>query len=599
MVLVLLLFIPQLCSALSLTAQQRRSQHDTLSTKPELLPRGAVPDGVWWTLYGLRNTLQLPECASDACLNAEVLAEKCGSMQCTVSIFWGSFCLSQAFLINSTCAQGGGIFNYTTCSESCTLSRERPLLLQWFNQTWGNAAWEEGGALPANWTTLLSPVYDDLLPWKWAVHGGTGSKCPSSSEKLGAFAAINVAMALAVPLLGRRTIVNKITFGMLGRKDTATFMLLGPLGGVLHILSNMVNAFLVNKTSGLSSKQVAELIFLWDTRPRFGWFIALSLTGYQSPQQLYLASGASIMLAELIMQLCSMYAMGYTAQHARLQGFYTGDGRVQTHPQGIDALIMYAGAILWLVVMVFAFAACFLPVREIYEYVFDSLRGDYREFARILELVRRNWPGWVAKQRRNGERGQREQNVSRRSERRVDGLDIQTPTIVETPGTEWIRDRLSYCRMTRGAVKDGLARLDPSGVYDSAKEVSIWHETLQSLATECESISKTLLEEAKYAGGEDPQDPNWISHNYTEDIFGATAKYHYSSQFASLAKQCEEDISKCKELGDLIRKRKAVLTISWVLLPALLVAWIAQWLFWTGFVKLMGDRYAYPPLESI
>jgi len=118
------------------------------------------------------------------------------------------------------------------------------------------------------------------------------------------------------------------------------------------------------------------------------------------------------------MQLCSMYAMGYTAQYARLQGFYTGDGRVQTHPQGIDALMMYAGAILWLVVMVFAFAACFLPVREIYEYVFDSLRGDYREFSRILELVRRNWPGWVAKQRRNGERGQREQNVSRRSKRR-------------------------------------------------------------------------------------------------------------------------------------------------------------------------------------
>ena len=97
--------------------------------------------------------------------------------------------------------------------------------------------------MPANWTTLLSPVYDDLLPWKWEVHGGPGSKCPSTSEKLGAFAAINVAMALAVPLLGRRTIVNKITFGMLGRKDTATFMLLGPLGGVLHILSNMVCLF--------------------------------------------------------------------------------------------------------------------------------------------------------------------------------------------------------------------------------------------------------------------------------------------------------------------------------------------------------------------
>ena len=354
----------------------------------------------------------------------------------------------------------------------------------------------------------------------------------------------------------------------------------------------MVNAFFVNKTSGLSSKQVAELIFLWATRPRFGWFIALGLTVYQSPQQLYLASGASIMLAELIMQLCSMYAMGYTAQHARLQGFYTGDGRVQTHPQGIDALMMYAGAILWLVAMVFAFAACIQPVMEIYEYVFDSLGGDRWEFARILELVpRRNGPGWVARQRRNGDRGgQREHNVDSRSERRVNDLDIQTPTIEETPGSEWIRDRLSHCRMTRGTVKDGLARLDPSDVYDSAKEVSIWHETLQSLATECESISKTLLEEAKNAGGEDPQDPNWISHNDTEDIFGTTSKHHYSSQFASLAKQCEEDIAECKELGDLIRKRKAVLTISWVLLPALLVAWIAQWLFWTGFVKLMGDR---------
>ncbi|KAH6666630.1 hypothetical protein B0J14DRAFT_705126 [Halenospora varia] len=74
--------------------------------------------------------------------------------------------------------------------------------------------------LRSNWTSLLKVQPDEFPPWYWGVKTKTPSTnsvtlnssmdqtehlCPSKAAKLGAFAAVNVAMVLIVPLVGRRT----------------------------------------------------------------------------------------------------------------------------------------------------------------------------------------------------------------------------------------------------------------------------------------------------------------------------------------------------------------------------------------------------------
>jgi hypothetical protein len=229
------------------------------------------------------------------------------------------------------------------------------------------AGWD---GLPKNWTSLLSVQEWELLPWSWQVranndqashHNGTFNKsgsatCPSTAAKLTAFAAANIAMAILVPIVGRRDVMKKLTRGFCGRRGSWMWIIVGPLTVVLHIVSNTVGALLIRSTPGYQDIDVGQLILLWCTRPRMAWMV-IALIPWQAKNAIYFSVAASSILSEAILQILGSVYMGIATAYAGRQKFYRV-GRLRHVPHGTDALVMYAGSLLWLVMIIFALVAC-------------------------------------------------------------------------------------------------------------------------------------------------------------------------------------------------------------------------------------------------
>jgi len=133
-----------------------------------------------------------------------------------------------------------------TCSNSCHHWWERGELANWMYTTCSMV--DQWTGLPADWRHLYYPLREDLIPWHWNLSwsppsqkSGTSTKraaetparphCPSTGAKLGAFAAVNNAMAIIMPILGRRSVIFFVMFGLLGKPD----MLLWWISGILTL----------------------------------------------------------------------------------------------------------------------------------------------------------------------------------------------------------------------------------------------------------------------------------------------------------------------------------------------------------------------------
>jgi hypothetical protein len=284
---------------------------------------------------------------------------KCSSQRCEVNDT--GICLPGTY-IDRECFCSTLNFE-TTCNRSCKLIPERKEYLHWLNKTCSNLTDWEG--LPGNWTLLLRPQFEDLFPWHWHVKVQLNATlrlpndnrvplrhCPSNSAKLGAFAAVNAAMAFATPLLGRRILVHKVTFGMLGRPNSPLWVLTAFIVVGLQVGSNYLNYRIIRDTEGFSGSGSPSLVLLWCSRPPLAW-LAVLLIPIQASQAMYFSVAASSLLAELILQLLGSYYMGLTANFAYRQGFYKFRAISHLHHENY-ALLMYAGALLWLIVVFFA-----------------------------------------------------------------------------------------------------------------------------------------------------------------------------------------------------------------------------------------------------
>ncbi|KAM7212645.1 hypothetical protein V8F06_011973, partial [Rhypophila decipiens] len=186
--------------------------------------------------------------------------------------------------------------------------------------------------------------------------------CPSPESNLGVFAAVNLAMLLLTPILGRRTVVAKLSFGVLGKAHSQGWILMGPITACMHTAANLINVALIRATPGYESASVAMLTMLWFTRPRLAWLV-IALVVFQADEAMYLSCAATTLTAEILLQLLTAYVMGSVANHARRQSFYSlshGRDILEAVPRGGgDALAMDAGALLWhvvVVVMIYAVA---------------------------------------------------------------------------------------------------------------------------------------------------------------------------------------------------------------------------------------------------
>ena len=85
--------------------------------------------------------------------------------------------------------------------------------------------------------------------------------------------------------------------------------------------------------------------------------MVIALIPWQAKSAIYFSVAASSILSEAILQTLGSVYMGIATAYAGRQKFYRV-GRLTHVPHGTDALVMYAGSLLWLVMIVFALVAC-------------------------------------------------------------------------------------------------------------------------------------------------------------------------------------------------------------------------------------------------
>jgi hypothetical protein len=261
--------------------------------------------------------------------------------------------------------------SYKSCGGTCHDFENRITYVHWLHDMCGGE--DDWHGLPHKWHRLARPSRTDMIPWRWNVkpqkHLGTHpsesekveAKCPSNDMKLGSFVIANIATLLAIYFF-QRTVANRSALGFLSRSDSSSWVLSGLAIAALHILANWFIALVVQNTLGYENVPAFELMLLLLTTPRLAWLPVL-LVGGQPVKAIDLSTAAPSIFAETILQLVASYYMFMTFNYGREHKFYLG--ALEGANGGDSAKIMYAGAILWLLVIVAALVQGMRAIRSI------------------------------------------------------------------------------------------------------------------------------------------------------------------------------------------------------------------------------------------
>ena len=307
-----------------------------------------------------------------ACANA--MATSCPSLY---SVVLNS---SNAFEANYFICHG--VLN-ASCPGLCTDGRES---VEWINWVFSSCAGFSffNKKLWLGYPKLESAAYDSLLPWSWRIQSTDPSyPCPSNGQKLISFAVINILMSICNLILGRRDVVNWLTYNKWGQKDSYPyFWVFSSLVTVsLALLANFINALLVKKAPGFENVPLGALALFWFTRPRLAW-MATALVRIQQDDQIYTSLAASSLAAEIILQALGSIYIGTTAAYGIHNGFFNA-GRLKNIIHGIDAQVMYVGALIWLASVWLFYAR----VIWIYTGIATILRAVCRKVILILGIL--------------------------------------------------------------------------------------------------------------------------------------------------------------------------------------------------------------------
>ncbi|KAL2845125.1 hypothetical protein BJX68DRAFT_242344 [Aspergillus pseudodeflectus] len=296
-----------------------------------------------------------PMCFADMPKQVIDLTDQCATDACEVDS--SGYCnvrraVDRACFCNS--------ISYDSCKGSCQVFENRIDYVQWLHGLCGKVADWHG--LPENWRKLAVPTPTDMIPWKWTVQPSNDSNisnvgqsklldpqegCPWNEWTLGSIAIVNMATILTAMLVRIRG-KNRTIAGDLRISQPWSWFSKGVLIAALQLLVNGVNSLLVQNTPGYEDVPAIQLMLLWCSLPRLLWPIILLLS-LQPLGAREVSPAASLFFAETILQTLSSYYILMTVNYGREHGFYFG--RLSTAVMGTYATAMYAGALLWLVVV--------------------------------------------------------------------------------------------------------------------------------------------------------------------------------------------------------------------------------------------------------
>ena len=332
--------------------------------------------------YIIQSDFDLPNCLGNAsctprlndtevsCTSTRCKVDSAGNCTTTLVVERSCFCQDLSFA--------------KSCPGRCDLSWQRYDYLHWLNKSCSSVPGWSG--LPSNWTSLLHVQENELLPWHWSIQAiippanltnstlspNDQHVCPSPAAKLGAYAAVNCVMAVVVPILGRRTVINRITFGRCGNPWSRKWFLTGVISIGLQVGSNTINAFYVRSVPGFRNVPILDLILLWCTRPRLAWLV-IALVPVQADEAIYFSVAASSLTAEVVLQILGSVSMGRATNYGRLQHFYHA-GHLAGAPHKTSVQIMYAGSLLWLINIGFALLAAWSSAMRVDDHIMSIKR---------------------------------------------------------------------------------------------------------------------------------------------------------------------------------------------------------------------------------
>ena len=373
----------------------------------------------------------------------------------------------------------------------------------------------------------------ELFPWKWRVvqnvtqlpPDATSSECPSRTSKLGSFAIINLVTLFATVLLGRRPVVAFLTCGRFGTLGSPWWPVTALLATGLQIGMTFLNAHLVQTTVGYKATPTAQLALLWFCRPRLSW-LAICLVKVGLEEGIYVSMGASAMLSEFVFQALALIYMGRTVDYARASGYYRLRAIEEVViPWGKPAHIMYAGALLWLTAIWFVVLNVIMT--------FFGLWGLVRRLLACLSI-------------------------------RVEDLSESARKRADIKGGYKAITRSMKASIRRGITQHFSRRLPP--MEQMARMMEVHQRHVQSPETDQQWAITLQIDERgqpmgpRKLGDEMPR----IMATETE-----TGNSRWWLQNMGLTRESLD---------------RFVTVFVWMVLP-----FIGQWLFWIGFVDLVGD----------
>ncbi|KAF2182264.1 hypothetical protein K469DRAFT_752339 [Zopfia rhizophila CBS 207.26] len=443
-----------------------------------------------------------------------------------------------------------------SCEGICTAREQPALYLRYIKGACSKRYSSSGTPKPpfADYQFYQSLAYKNLFPWTWNVTSQMAGSatvypkspnCPSRFAKLGSFAIINLVKLLSLAFLGRRTVVKYLTCKKCGRKGSPWWIFTPLLSTGLSVGITFYNASLVHHTRGYSSTPSAQLALLWLCRPRIAW-LAIILGHIQLKKGMYVSLAASTALSEILEQGLTFVYMGRTAHFAHIRGYYLVyqiNGVVI--PKGRAALIMYSGAILWIVSIGFVILVTiwtFLGLGNLFKTLASRIFGQTKEAPEATRQVARNmgrtfseyFSAWAANLRASIRQSVHLRVAERMQRNRVmDHLRL----------SQTLHRALNLVRITQ-------RRIDMPSQQEELQQSSPVELSQEPPFPQHQTNRRALL----------VTESNWL-----------------------------------KEMGlsprALIKLR---FILGWMVFP-----FIAQWLFWYGFVDLADDLYCPPHIWTL
>ncbi|KAH8600114.1 hypothetical protein B0O99DRAFT_649498 [Bisporella sp. PMI_857] len=299
-----------------------------------------------------------PMCVADMTRQVIELTDQCATDACELDS--SGYCKVKRAVDRACFCRD---FGYDSCGGSCQIFETRIDYIKWLHDLCGNV--QDWHGLPDDWRQLAAPTPLDMIPWRWTIKPSNDSNiayinhlgsiratetCASNEWKLGSFALVNIATFLAA-FLSQGTGIHRIPRGSLWHPHSWCWFFKGTFIAALQLLANWFNVFLIQNTPGYEDIPVVQLMLLWCSIPRLAWLTIL-LIGVQPFEAMNFSAAASSLFAEMILQFLSLYYMAMTVNYGREHDFYLGG--MERAERRLPAKFMYAGALMWLIIITMA-----------------------------------------------------------------------------------------------------------------------------------------------------------------------------------------------------------------------------------------------------